>query len=209
MQVRLFSVNTFGVNCYVVYDQGQAVIVDPGGPSQQVLDFLKDENLEVVGIINTHGHADHIAGNAFFVEKTGAPLFIHEADVEYLTDPKLHLGPQIRFEVPESKADRLLQDGVQIEVGDASLTVMHTPGHTAGGISLVGPDFVISGDTLFKGSVGRWDFPTSDEQDLQRSLLRLSQLPPATTVYPGHGPSTTIAYERENNPFLTSIKDVE
>ncbi|HKM42563.1 MAG TPA: MBL fold metallo-hydrolase [Limnochordia bacterium] len=209
MQVSLFSVNAFGVNCYVVHHQGEAVIVDPGGPSKEVLDFLEREGLEVLAIINTHGHADHIAGNSWFVEKTGAPLFIHEGDAEYLRDPRLHLGPEIRLEVPDSQADRLLQDGDLISVGDESLTIMHTPGHSGGGIALVGSGFVLSGDTLFKESVGRWDFPASDERELQRSLLRLAQLAPETTLYPGHGPSSTIFHELQHNPFLTSIKDVE
>ncbi|NLL43126.1 MAG: MBL fold metallo-hydrolase [Firmicutes bacterium] len=209
MQVKRFNVNAFGVNCYVVYHQGEAVIVDPGGPSEAVLAFLEEEELKVIAIVNTHGHADHIAGNAWFVEKTHAPLMIHGADAEYLSDPALHLGPQIRLDVPDSQADRLLQDGDLIELGDQALNVVHTPGHSAGGISLSGPGFVLSGDTLFKGSVGRWDFPQSDGQELQQSLLRLSQLPPETVVYPGHGARTTIADEIRQNPFLTSIKDVE
>ncbi|NLL47107.1 MAG: MBL fold metallo-hydrolase [Firmicutes bacterium] len=209
MQVRLFSVNTFGVNCYVVYDQGEAIVVDPGGPSTEILEFLEREGLEVVAIVDTHGHSDHIAGNAWFVEKTGAPLCIHGADADNLTDPSLHLGPQIRMEVPESFATRLLDDGDTIQIGGQSLKVMHTPGHTVGGISLVGPNFVLSGDTLFKESVGRWDFSTSDEGELHKSLYRLAQLPKTTTVYPGHGPSTTIGHELQHNPFLTSIKDVE
>ncbi len=209
MQVETFAVNTFGVNCYVVYAKGEAIVVDPGGPSEAVLAFLEREGLKVLAIVNTHGHADHIAGNRWFIEKTGAPLLIHEADAEYLSDPSLHLGPQLYLDVPGSKAGRLLADGDRIEIGGESLTVMHTPGHTGGGISLLGPSFVLSGDTLFKGSVGRWDFPSSDEMELQGSLFRLATLPPETVVYPGHGPSTTIAHELRNNPFLTSIKDVE
>lgn len=209
MQVKLFRVNSFGVNCYVVYHQREAVIVDPGGPSAAVLAFLEKEGLQVKAIVNTHGHADHIAGNAWFIEKTDAPLLIHEADAKYLSDPALHLGPQIRLEVPDSEADRLLREGDIIKVGDENLTVMHTPGHSGGGIAILGPGFALSGDTLFKESVGRWDFPESDEQKLQRSLLRLAGLSPETVVYPGHGPRSTIAHELKHNPFLSSLKDVE
>lgn len=209
MQVRRFRVNAFQVNSYVVYHQGEAVIVDPGGPLEGVLAFLAEENLKVLAIINTHGHADHIAGNAWCMEKTGAPLWIHELDAQYLGDPSLHLGPQVRLEVPATKAHRLLEEGNVIEFGGKSLRVIHTPGHSGGGISLYGSGVLLSGDTLFKESVGRWDFPGSDGNALQKSLFRLAQLPPETVVYPGHGPSTTIGYELENNPFLTSLKDVE
>ncbi len=209
MQVKLFHANKFGVNCYVVYHQQEAVIVDPGGPSADVLAFLEKEGLEAKAIINTHGHADHIAGNAWFVEKTGAPLMIHGADAKYLNDPFLHLGHQIRLEVPDSKADRLLSEGDIIQVGGKNLTVIHTPGHSGGGIGLLGPGFLLSGDTLFKESVGRWDFLESDEQALRGSLLRLAQLPLETVVYPGHGPQSTISHELKHNPFLSSLKDVE
>jgi hydroxyacylglutathione hydrolase len=95
MQIRSFSVNAFQVNCYVLYHQGEALIVDPGGPAETVLAFLEEKKLKVVAIGNTHGHADHIAGNAWFRDKTGAPLFIHELDAPYLADPALHLGAQL------------------------------------------------------------------------------------------------------------------
>ncbi len=209
MKVRLFNVNSFGVNCYVVYHGGEAVIVDPGGPSEDVLAFLEQETLKVVAIINTHGHSDHIGGNQWFVEKTNAPLYIHQADAPFLGDPTLHLGPQINLEVGHSTAQGLLQDGDVINVGGESLNVIHTPGHTGGGICLYGLGFVLSGDTLFKESVGRWDLPQADESALYRSLKRLIKLPPETVVYPGHGPSSIIAYELEHNPFLASIKDVD
>lgn len=204
MQVVSFVINALETNCYVVSDSGQAIIVDPGSISQEVLDFVAKEDLKVKAIINTHGHADHIAGNAWFMEKTQAPLFIHELEANYLKDPALHLGPQIRQNIPTVKPDRLLGDGDEIDIGQKSLKVLHTPGHSPGGISLSAPGVVLSGDTLFQGSVGRWDFPGADEQALQRSLQRLAQLPPETVVYPGHGPSTTIGNERNTNPFLIS-----
>lgn len=205
MQVATFVVNALQTNCYLVYDAGEAIIVDPGGPTQELLDFLEQEKLQVVGIVNTHGHADHILGNAWAMEKTKAPLAIHELDAPFLADPNLHLGPQIRQNVPAVEAARLLKDGDLIQLGKGSLKVLHTPGHTPGGISLYAPGFVLSGDTLFKLSVGRWDFPGSDEGALQQSLQRLAQLPPETKVYPGHGPSTTIGEELAGNPFLISL----
>ncbi|NLM41373.1 MAG: MBL fold metallo-hydrolase [Firmicutes bacterium] len=205
MQIERFVVNSLSTNCYVVHDSGEAVVVDPGAESQEVLNFIQENGLRVVAIINTHGHCDHILGNAWLKEQTGAPIAVHEADAPFLSDPELHLGPQVRMQVPPTKADRLLKDGDEIAVGQGSLQVIHTPGHSPGGICLYGPGLLISGDTLFKSSVGRWDFPSSDEQDLFQSLKRLVVLPPETKVYPGHGFSTTLARELVENPFLNSL----
>lgn len=179
--------------------------LNPGAESEKVLEFLERQQLRTVAIINTHGHCDHIAGNAWFKEQTKAPLAIHVADAPYLTDPLLNLGQQVRLEAAPLEADRLLQEGDEITFGSCTLQVLHTPGHTPGGICLYGHGILVSGDTLFRQSVGRWDFPGSDEQALFGSLRRLAQLPPETKVYPGHGFSTTIGRELEDNPFLSSL----
>ena len=205
MQIERFVLNAFSTNCYVLYDGGEAVVVDPGAESEKVLEFLARQQLRTVAIINTHGHCDHIAGNAWFKEQTKAPLAIHVADAPYLTDPLLNLGQQVRLEAAPLEADRLLQEGDEITFGSCTLQVLHTPGHTPGGICLYGHGILVSGDTLFRQSVGRWDFPGSDEQALFGSLRRLAQLPPETKVYPGHGFSTTIGRELEDNPFLSSL----
>lgn len=202
MKVQGFSVNALEANCYIVYSHHQAIIVDPGEASQEILDFIQKEDLEVLAIINTHGHADHIAGNAWFKEKTQAPLWIHELEVAYLSDPSLHLGPQINQEFPSIQADRLLKDGDIISIGQGEIEILHTPGHSPGGISLYSPGLVLTGDTLFKASVGRWDLPKGDLAVLQKSLFRLARLPLDTVVYPGHGASTTIQSEIKHNPFL-------
>ncbi|HHY15721.1 MAG TPA: MBL fold metallo-hydrolase [Firmicutes bacterium] len=167
-----------------------------------MLDFLQEQQLQVVAIVNTHGHADHIAGNAWFMEKTGAPLLIHAEEEAYLADGALNLAHMIRQDLPPLKADRLLKDGDTIALGTGKLEVLHTPGHSPGSISLYFPGSVICGDTLFKSSVGRWDLPRGSHAVLQESLLRLARLPLDTVVYPGHGDSTTIREEIKNNPFL-------
>ncbi len=190
------------VNCYVVYDRQEAVIVDPGATSHEILDFLQERELQVMAIVNTHGHADHIAGNAWFMEQTGAPLLIHEEEQSYLTDTALNLAQMIGQDFPPLQADRLLKQGDLIAVGAGELEVLHTPGHSPGGISLYYPGFVVCGDTLFKSSVGRWDLPRGNHAVLQESLLKLARLPLDTIVYPGHGDSTTIRDEIKNNPFL-------
>ena len=205
MQIERFVLNAFSTNCYVLYDGGEAGVVDPGAESEKVLEFLERQQLRTVAVIDTNGHCDHIAGNAWFKEQTKAPLAIHVADAPYLTDPLLNLGQQVRLEAAPLEADRLLQEGDEITFGSCTLQVLHTPGHTPGGICLYGHGILVSGDTLFRQSVGRWDFPGSDEQALFGSLRRLAQLPPETKVYPGHGFSTTIGRELEDNPFLSSL----
>lgn len=202
MQIKAFVVTSLGVNCYVVYDQDEAILIDPGAPAEEILEFVEEQNLKVVAIVNTHGHADHIAGNSWFLEKTKAPLMIHELEAPYLADPNLHLGPMINLEVPELQANRLLKEGDMIKIGQKQLEVYHTPGHSPGGISLYGSGVLFSGDTLFKASVGRSDLPLGDQLVLQQSILRLARLPLHTVVYPGHGPSTTIEDEIRKNPFL-------
>lgn len=202
MKVERFSSEPLKSNCYLVHDQKEGLIIDPGGISQELLDFLQTQKVQVKAIINTHGHGDHIAGNSWIMEHTGAPLWIHEEEAEYLSDPALNLGTLLGLEFPPVKAERFLAHGDLIFVGKKQLKVLHTPGHTPGGICLFSPGFLISGDTLFKSSAGRWDLPRGNRDLLQQSLLRLARLPLDTIVYPGHGESTTIRDEIENNPFL-------
>ena len=180
MQIERFVLNAFSTYCYVLFDGGEAVVVDPGAESEKVLEFLERQQLSTVAIINTNGHCDHIAGNAWFKEQPKAPLAIHVADAPYLTDPLLNLGQQVRLEAAPLEADRLLKEGDEITYGSCTLPVLHTPGHTPGGICLYGHGLLVSGDTLFRQSVGRWDFPGSDDQALFGSLRRLAQLSPET-----------------------------
>lgn len=202
MQVECFVVNNLGVNAYVVFNGNEGLIIDPGEASQDILDFIRSNSIEVKAIINTHGHADHIAGNAWFMKQTQAPLLIHELDAPYLNDPSLHLGPQISLNIPPVQASRLLKEGDGIEIGEVSFEVLHTPGHSPGGICLYTPGFLFSGDTLFKASIGRSDLPLGDLKTLQDSLQNLVNLPAETVVYPGHGPATTIGEEVQSNPFF-------
>lgn len=202
MKVERFITNALAVNCYVVYAHGQGVIVDPGEPSQAVLDFIHTKKLKITALVNTHGHADHIAGNAWFMEQTGAPLCIHKGDASYLSDVELNLARYIRQELPTVEADRLLDEGDIIQVGQNQLTVLHTPGHTPGSIALYAPGILLSGDTLFRGSVGRTDLAGGDQGVMKNSLIRLGRLPLDTVVYPGHGEPTTIQEEIIHNPYL-------
>jgi len=203
MEVRKFVSRLLAVNCYVVSEQDTAIVIDPVIEGEAVLAYLQARQLKLAAIINTHGHADHIAGNQWFREQTGAPVWIHAADAAYLTDPALNLSSMVMGEGMKSpEAERLLKDGDQIALGTAFLTVIHTPGHTPGSICLLGPGVLFSGDTLFRSSVGRSDFPGGDARVLRESLQKLKELPPATRIYPGHGQETTMAEELAHNFFL-------
>lgn len=204
MDVITFPTELLGANCYLVIHQGQSVVVDPAGIDLTYLEeSLIQHQTEIIAIINTHGHIDHTMANGQLKNKFNAPIMIHKADSDYLTDSELNLSAQILgIEINEPSADQLLLDNQEIEVGDLSLTVVHTPGHTPGGICLLGPDFLLSGDTLFRASIGRSDFPGGDPAVLKESINKLKTLEPELIIYPGHGPQSTIEYELANNPFM-------
>lgn len=175
-------------------------MVDPAAYDKNLKDFIDGEGLHVNCTVNTHGHADHILGDSDF----GYPVFIHELDAPCLSDAFKSMAFLAGLKVKAVKASRLLKDGDTVPVGTAELTVIHTPGHTPGGISLLHGNVLFSGDTLFMEGVGRTDLPGGDHQALVRSIReKLFVLPDETKVLPGHGPDTTIGFEKRNNPFLT------
>jgi hydroxyacylglutathione hydrolase len=191
MIVKRFTVGWLSTNCYVVgcEETREAAVIDPGMESkaeaEPILDFIKQNSLHIKYIINTHGHPDHIAGNAIMKKATGAPILIHENDAKRV------------------QANRKLHDGDVLQVGTFKLVVLHTPGHTKDGISLLGDNVVFTGDTLFAGSIGRTDFIGGSYEELMRSIrTKLLCLPDSFKVYPGHFPPTTIGEEKKYNPFL-------
>lgn len=205
MKIIRLEVGALGTNCYIVWCEQtqQAVIIDPGGDAASIMAQIGDEKLSVQYIINTHGHADHIGALAKIKQATGAPVLIHAADAGMLTSASKNLssymGPGMTFE----PADRLIEENDVISFGTESLTVLETPGHTPGGICLKGEGVVFSGDTLFAESIGRTDFPGGSYSQLIRNIReKLMILPDHYIVYPGHGPETTIGWERKRNPFI-------
>ena len=204
MIIRPLPVGPLQANCYIAgcEQTRQAAVIDPGGDSDRILMALAKEGFKVAAVINTHGHFDHVGANKALKSATGAPLMIHRQDAPML----VHLAASaaswgMRAE-NSPQPDRLLEDGDSIAIGDISLQVLHTPGHTPGGISLYTPGTVFVGDTLFAGSIGRTDFPGGDFDTLIDAIrTKLFTLPDETVVYAGHMQQTTIGYEKKYNPF--------
>jgi hydroxyacylglutathione hydrolase len=177
----------------VVDDRRDSLVIDPSMGERQVIDAVKEHGLRLIEILNTHGHPDHIYGNAAVKDATRARLAIHRLD-EYRLGPQ---RPPTPFEIPPCDADDLFDEGTLTYVTDLELAAMHTPGHTEGSSCFYfeREKVLFSGDVLFKGNTGRWDLPGGDREQMERSLERVMTLPQDTTVYPGHGSMTTIGAE--------------
>jgi glyoxylase-like metal-dependent hydrolase (beta-lactamase superfamily II) len=204
---KALLVGLLEVNCYILGDEEtkEAVVIDPGGDEDEILEALKYHGLQLKTIIDTHGHFDHVDANQPLKEATGAAIAIHEADAAMLAKPSseamFFTGNRLRL----SAADVLLKEGDIISFGNYRLKVLHTPGHTPGGISLVMEDspLVYVGDLLFQGSIGRTDFPGGSFEDLISAVkTKIFTLGDNYTVFPGHGPVTTVGQERKYNPFF-------
>jgi hydroxyacylglutathione hydrolase len=205
LKIHSWTVGLFAVNTYLIWcsETNQGALIDPGGETDRILDFARRKGIAVRFIINTHGHADHIAENDIAKERTGAPLLIHESDRDMLMKSDRNLSLQFGAPVVSPDADRFLREGDRITLGDETLSVVHTPGHSPGSICLMRDGIVIAGDTLFWRSIGRTDLPGGSMDALERSIReKLYTLPDETVVYTGHGPTTTIGEERRENPFV-------
>jgi len=203
--LEVLPLGLFQTNCYIVGcpETRQAMVLDPGGEVAPVLARVEVLGVQVALVANTHGHYDHIVGNAELVRATGAPLAIHELDAPLLYAPQYDVSVLLGLRRQRSQPTRLLRGGDIVEVGTLSFQVLHTPGHTPGGICLLGHGVLFSGDTLFHLGVGRTDLPGGDMETLVRSLEEVVlPLEEKLVVYPGHGPHTTIGYEKRYNPFL-------
>jgi glyoxylase-like metal-dependent hydrolase (beta-lactamase superfamily II) len=209
MVVKQYEVGNFAVFCYLIGDEesGEGLFIDPADDTKTLLVEAKSLGLNKIKyIVNTHSHVDHIMGNAEMAKKTGAKIIIHEEDATALVRTPSYLLEMFGA-TPSPPADGVVKEGDVIQVGNVKLKVIHTPGHSAGGICLYLDGMVFTGDTLFVGSVGRTDFPGSSWEVLEASIRqKLYVLPGETVVFPGHNygsaPTTTIQYERRRNPFV-------
>ena len=204
-ELRRYIVTPLQTNCYAYVSEGECLVVDPGGSGAQLATVLDD--VRVTCVAATHGHGDHVGGVTALVRETGAPYAIHAADAELAR----HAGEMSevgrRYDDNAPNPDRTLAEGDVLRVGTATFTVMETPGHTPGGIVLVGggsaEGVAFVGDTLFPGSHGRTDLKGGDEETIMASLARMAaEIAPDTTLVCGHGPATTMARELAVNPFL-------
>ena len=194
-------------NCYIVADKNaaEAIVIDPGSDGEKILRTIKDLNLKIQYIINTHAHIDHIEANEYLKNNLGCKICMHEADKNMLSDTNLNLSymlyPAEKMVFP--KPDIILKDKDTIKAGNMKISVIHTPGHTPGSICLGVDKSLFTGDTLFSGSIGTTEVPLADYKTLINSIKnKILTLPDDTRIYPGHGNASTIGTEKKTNPFL-------
>ena len=207
MIIKELTVGPIMANCFILgcEEKKEAAVIDPGDETDRILDTLQEFNLSTKYIINTHGHFDHVGGNRKLKEVTGADILIHPQDVPMLSKLSASAAAWGLFAEDSPAPDLTIEEGDTVIVGTITLSVIHTPGHTQGGISLLSDGILFVGDTLFAGSIGRTDFPGGDYDTLIASIQnKLFPLGDDVRVLSGHGPETTIAREKHkrNNPFV-------
>jgi hydroxyacylglutathione hydrolase len=210
LRIKTVTSRMFAQNCYIASLPGRAdcVVIDPGLEPSRILTVMGDGGLEPAAILCTHGHADHIAGNAALKKAfPSVPLIIGEGDAAKLSDPEFNLSAMFSAPLVSPPADRLVQEGDTVQAAGMTFLVRETPGHSSGHVVFITRDqqpwVVFGGDVLFQGSVGRTDFPDGNFQQLFASIRdKLFTLPSDTVVFPGHGEPTTIGDEMETNPYV-------
>lgn len=207
MKIEHLVVGPLQVNCYIAYDEEsrEAMIVDPGDNAEGILKLLDRQRVKPRYIVCTHGHFDHIGSVAAVKARTGAAVVLHGADL-LIYEGARDLAALMGFSLEQQPApDILVAEGDRLLLGNTAVTIMHTPGHSPGGVCLIHGEMLLSGDTIFAGSIGRTDFPGGSLQAMKQSFRRITDLPAATRIFPGHGPDSTIAQEREMNFFIHEL----
>jgi len=210
MKIQKFTFNPIAENTYLLYDESdRCIIVDAGcytrGEQEELADFINKNGLIPEKIINTHGHFDHLLGNSFCRNKYHIPFYIHKDDVDMVNGADSMAGFFGVSLEPVNPPDGILKEGDKIALGKSFLEVIHLPGHSPGGVAFYNKEqgFMLSGDSLFKGAIGRTDFPGGNGDELIDAIKeKIMILPEETIIYTGHGPDTTVKIEKESNPFL-------
>ncbi len=200
--MKITSLNIWMTNCYLLETEKAAIVIDPGYKRENLVEFLKQNEDKQRLILITHGHFDHIGGADYLRQETGVKIGIGALDEPALRDEVLNCAVGFKRSLPPFSADFKYNDGDAVTVGDITLKVISTPGHTLGGVCYLAEDCIFTGDTLFKLSVGRTDFTGGSFAELEKSIKRLYSLPEELTVYAGHGEQTCIGFEKNNNPFV-------
>ena len=206
---KIVSNNTLQENTYIYSQDGFAFIIDPGADIEIIKEYIKEEDLEVLAILLTHGHGDHIFSVPECKKEFGAPVVAHKEEVDVLKDPEINLSTQLLEKSISVKPDILIEDGDVLEFEGIPVEFIHTPGHTAGGVCILIGDNLFTGDTMFRESVGRTDLYGGSMREILRSLRKLSELDPEIQVFSGHGPETTIGHEKDHNTFITRFINKE
>lgn len=205
IEIAVLTVGPVQTNCYIVNKKGSTscIVVDPGEDADKIANYIERKGLKNEGILLTHGHFDHITGVSELISMAGGRLYVCDREKELLADSSLNGSAMVRNEVA-LEAEYYLTDGQVLEIADMKFRVIHTPGHTIGSCCyyMEKEKILFSGDTIFMESVGRTDFPTGNWSQLSASIKeKVLTLPSDVKIYPGHGPETDVAYEKENNPY--------
>ena len=209
MNVEIFTDFSFGTNSYLVWNEGshEAIVIDAGLSTNQILEFLQRDNLRLEAILITHSHPDHVAGVADLAEATGADVYLHEIEIvalDMMSDGMLAMLGIQEFKKPTDI--KPLAGGQVLELAGLTIKVLHTPGHSPGHVSFLIEDALFDGDLVFRGSIGRTDFPGGDFEALMNSVREhVFVLDPETKIYPGHMGTTTVGVEKRTNPFLSGL----
>jgi len=202
--VKTISVGVMPTNCYVIYDEKlkKALVIDPGYEAEEIVSFIKENELDVKYIYLTHCHFDHILGAKWLKEQIGAPITCLDKEEDNIKDENVTMGKTMLLKSVILIPDKVFFENDEIQIGNFNFKVIHTPGHTSGSSCLYGEGMLISGDTLFNGTYGRCDLPTGNVYEIMNSIkTKLFELPGSTIVYPGHGQTTTIDREKQNEEF--------
>jgi hydroxyacylglutathione hydrolase len=207
MIFKTIVVGELSVNCFIMAceETKKGIVIDPGDNIDGILSIVKENNIDVIEIVATHGHFDHIGRVTTLKEKTGAPFTIHQADM-FMVEGLVEIASFLSIDTdPSPEVDRFIDEGDTITFGNETLNILHVPGHAPGNVAFTWPGHAIVGDTVFAGSIGRTDLEGADPQVLLDSIrTKILTLPDNTILHPGHGPDTTVAKEKRTNPFLAS-----